>query len=82
MGSSGIVGIACGYGRNLMVASVQLPRMSCTERQRSGGDERGEAHIGECGVVGWSSVAGIACGSGRNVMVVVVQLPWTRCHVY
>ena len=51
MGSSGIVGIVCGCGRNLMLATFQLAHMSCTQRQRGGAAERGEAHIG--GVVPW-----------------------------
>ena len=38
--------IGCGYGRKLMVAAVQLAHMSCTQRQRSGGAERDEAHHG------------------------------------
>ena len=46
MGSSDVVGIACACGRNLMVAAVQLARMSCTQRQRSGGAERDEGHVG------------------------------------
>jgi hypothetical protein len=49
--------------------------MSCTQRQRGGGAERGEAHVRGRGVVG------IACGSGGNMLVVVVQRPWTSCHV-
>ena len=64
MGSSGVVGIACGYGRNLMLAAFHLAHMSCTQRQRGGATERGEAHIGGCGAVGWSGVVGIASGSG------------------
>ena len=56
--------IGCGYGRNLMVAAVQLARMSCTQRQRSGGAKRDEAHVGGRGAVGWSGVVGIARGSG------------------
>ena len=36
----------CGYGRKLMVTAVQLARMSCTQRQRSGGAERDEGHVG------------------------------------
>ena len=60
--------IGCGCGRKLMVAVVQLARMSCTQRQRSGGAERDEAHVGGRRTVGWSGVVGIACGcgSGRN----------------
>ena len=54
--------IGCGYGRKLMVAAVQLARMSCRQRPRSGGAERDEAHIGGRRAVGWSSVVGIACG--------------------
>lgn len=77
--------IGCGCGRKLMVATVQLARMSCTQRQRSGGAARDEAHIGGRRAVGWSGVVGIVCGCGsgrtRNVMVAVVQLPWTSCHV-
>ena len=38
--------IGCVYGRKLMVAAVQLAHMSCTQRQRSGGAERDEGHIG------------------------------------
>ena len=34
--------IGCVCGRKLMVAAVQLARMSCTQRQRSGGAERDE----------------------------------------
>ena len=64
MGSSGVMGIACGCGRNLMLAAFQLAHMSCTQRQRSGAAERGEAHIGERGVVGWSGVVGIVSGRG------------------
>ena len=36
--------MGCVYGRKLMVAAVQLARMSCTQRQRSGGAERDEGH--------------------------------------
>ena len=57
---------ACGCGRNLMVAAVQLARMACTQRQRSGGSERGEAHVGGRGAVGWSGIVGIACASGET----------------
>ena len=64
MGSSGVVGIAGGYGRNLMLAAFQLAHMSCTQRQRGGVAERGEAHVGGRGAVGWSGVVGIASGSG------------------
>ena len=62
------MGIACGYDRNLMVVVVQLAHMSCTQRQRGGGAERDEAHVGGRCAVGWSGVVGIACGcgSGRN----------------
>ena len=68
MGSSGVMGITSGCGRNLMVAAVQLAHMSCTQRQRSGGAERDEAHAGGRRAVGCSGVVGIACGcgSGRN----------------
>ena len=38
--------IGCVYGRKLMVAAVQLARMSCTQRQRSSGAERDEANVG------------------------------------
>ena len=31
----------------MIVAAVQLARMSCTQRQRSGGAERDVAHVGE-----------------------------------
>ena len=74
--------IGYGCGRKLMVAAVQLARMSCTQMQMSSAAERGEEHIGGRGAVGWSGIVGIMCGSGRNVMVTVVQLPWTSCHVY
>ena len=60
MGSSGVVGIACGCGRNLMLAAFQVAGMSCTQRQRGGVAERGEAHIGGRGAVGWRGVMGIA----------------------
>ena len=40
------VGVAVVETRNVMVAAVQLARMSCTQRQRSGGAERDEAHVG------------------------------------
>ena len=51
-----------------MVPAVQLAHMSCTQRQRSGGAERDEVHVGGRRAVGWSGVVGIACGcgSGRN----------------
>ena len=51
-----------------MVATVQLARMSCTQRQRSSGAERDEAHVEGRRAMGWSGVVGIACGcgSGRN----------------
>ena len=60
--------IGCVCGRKLMVTAVQLARMSCTQRQRSGGAERDEAHVGGRRAVDWSGVVGIACGcgSGRN----------------
>ena len=60
--------IGCGCGRKLMVAAVQLAHMSCTQRQRSSGAERDEAHFGGRRAVGWIGVVGIArvCGSGRN----------------
>ena len=77
--------IWCGYGRKLMVTAVQLARMSCTQRQRSGGAERDEAHVGGRRAVGWSGVVeigvGVAVVETRNVMVAMVQLPWTSCHV-
>ena len=38
------VGVAVVETRNVMVAVVQLARMSCTQRQRSGGSERDEGH--------------------------------------
>ena len=46
MGSCGVVGIVCGYGRNLMLTAFKVAHMSCTQRQRSGGAERHEAHVG------------------------------------
>ena len=46
MGSCGVVGIACGYGKNLMLAAFKVAHMSCTQRQRSGGAQRDEAHVG------------------------------------
>ena len=60
--------IGCGCGKKLMVTAVQLARMSCTQRQRSGGAERDEAHVGGRRAVGWSGDVEIACGcvSGRN----------------
>ena len=64
MGSSGVVGIAGGCGRNLMLAAFQLAHMSCTQRQRGGAADWGEAHIGEHGAVGWSGVVGIMSGGG------------------
>ena len=82
MGSSGVMGIACGCGRNLMLAAFQFAHISCTQRQRGGAAERGEAHVGGRGAVGSSGVVGLASGSGRNVMVAVVERPWTSCHVY
>ena len=54
--------IGCGCGRKLMVTAVQLACMSCTQRHRSGGAERDEAHVGGRRAVG--IVCG--CGSGRN----------------
>ena len=64
MGSSGVVGITCGCGRNLMLAAFKVVHVSCTQRQRGGATERGEAHDGGHGAVGWSGVVGIASGSG------------------
>ena len=64
MGSCGVVGIACGCGRNLMLAAFKVAHMSCTQRQRGGAAERREAHVGGRGAVGWSGVVGIASGSG------------------
>ena len=55
MGSSGVVGITCGCGRNLMLIAFQLAHMSCTQRQRGGAAERGEAHVGD--VVPWVGAA-------------------------
>ena len=52
MGLSGVVGIACGCGRNQMLAAFQLAHMSCTQRQRGGAAQRGEAHVGGRGAVG------------------------------
>ena len=60
MGSCGIVGIACGCGRNLMLAAFKVAHMSCTQRQRGGVAERVEAHVAGCGAVGWRGVVGIA----------------------
>ena len=64
MGSSGVVGIAGGCGRNLMLAAFKVAHMSCTQRQRGSAAERGEAHVGGRGAVGWSGNMGIASGSG------------------
>ena len=64
MGSSGVMGIACPCGRNLMLAAFQVAHMSSTQRQRGGAAERGEAHVGGRGAVGWSGVVGIVSGSG------------------
>ena len=64
MGSSDIVGITCGYGRNLMLAAFKVAHMSCTQWERGGAAERGEAHVRGCGAVGWSGVVGILSGSG------------------
>ena len=64
MGSCGVVGIACGRGRNFMLAAFKVAQMSCTQRQRGGAAERGEAHVRGCGAVGWRGVVGIASGSG------------------
>ena len=36
--------IGCVCGRKLMVAAVQLARMSCTQRQRSGGAKRDDVN--------------------------------------
>ena len=36
--------IGCGRGRKFVVTAVELARMSCTQRQRSGGAERDEGH--------------------------------------
>ena len=59
MGSSGVVGIACGCGRNLMLAAFQLAHMSYTQRQRGGAAEKGEAHVEDVvpwvGAVSWES---------------------------
>ena len=64
MGSCGVVRIACGCGRTLMLAAFKVDHMSCTQRQRAGAAEWGEAHVGGRGAVGWSGVMGIASGSG------------------
>ena len=64
MGLSSVVGIAGGCGRNLMLAAFKVAHMSCTQRQRGGAAERGEAHVGGRGAVGWSGIVGIASGSG------------------
>ena len=64
MGSSGIMGIACGCGRNLMLAAFQVAHMSSTQRQRGGAAERGEAHVEGRGAVGWCDIVGIESGSG------------------
>ena len=64
MGSSGVVGIVGGCGRNLMLAAFKVAHMSCTQRHRGGVAERGEAHVGGRGAVGWCGVVGIASGSG------------------
>ena len=64
MGSSGVVAIACGRGRKLMLAAFQLAHMSCTQRQRGGAAERAEAQVGGRGAVGWSGAVGIASRSG------------------
>ena len=64
MGSCGVVGIACGCGRNLMLAAFKVAHMSSTQRQRGSAVERGEAYVGGRGAVGWSGVVGIASGSG------------------
>ena len=64
MGSRGIVGIAGGCGRNLMLAAFKVAHMSCTQRQRGSVAEWGEAHVGGRGVVGSSGVVGIVSSSG------------------
>ena len=56
MGSCDIVGIACGCGRNLMLAAFKVAHMSCTQRQMGGAAERGEAHVGGR-VVSWVRAA-------------------------
>ena len=58
------MGIACGCGRNLMFVAFQVAHMSCTQRQWGDAAERGEAHTGGRGAMGWSGVVGIASGSG------------------
>ena len=60
MVSCGVVGIACGCGRNLMLAAFKVAHMSCTQRQRGGATERGEAQVGGHGAVGWTGIVGIA----------------------
>ena len=59
MGSSDIVGITCGYGRNLMLAAFQVTHMSSTQRQRGNAAQRGEAHVGDMvpwvGAASWES---------------------------
>ena len=51
--------------------------MSCTQRQRGGAAERGEAHVGGRGAVGWRGGGGVVDkvggGSGR-LGPVVAQL--------
>ena len=81
MGSCGVVGIVCGYGRNLMLVAFKVAHMSCTQRQRGGAAERGEAHVGGRGVVGWSGIVGIVCGcgSGRNLMLAAFQVAHMSC---
>ena len=64
MASCGVMGNVCGCGRNLMPAAFKVARMSCTQRQRGGAGESGEAHVGGRGAVGWSGVVAIAGGSG------------------
>ena len=59
MGLSGVMGITCGCGRNLMLATFKVAHMSCRQRQRGGAAERGEAHVGGRGAVAWSGVVGI-----------------------
>ena len=58
--------IGCGCGRKWMVAAVQLARMSCTQRQMSGGAERDEARVGGRRALGWRGGVGITCGSGSG----------------
>ena len=55
MGSSGVVGIACGYGRNLMLAAFQVAHMSSTPRQSGGTTERVRRTSGD--VVPWVGAA-------------------------